>query len=233
MADANGGNANNSANNDAGAGGNGTSDTSNNNQTGAAGGQDGAHDGSTNTWDPAKELSKEQWDAIYSSGRFKSLNDKAKLADKLQKDADAAERKRLEDEGKWQDLATKNEEKATRYQTAAISAKIEAVAAQQGSVDPEAVAALISKDGISISDDLTVTGVEEAISTLKESKPYLFNNSSNNPKLGSGTNPGDGNNQGTPKFTHTQIQDPKFFQEHEADIMQALKNNQVVDDRKN
>lgn len=197
----------------------------------AAGAGKGEPGGEPQAWDPSKELTQAQWDAIYASGRFKSLNQKAKQADQLQKEKEETDRKQLEEQGKWQDIATQNEEKAGRYQTAAINAKIEAVAAKNGSVDPEAVAALLDKSNISIDDSLTVTGVEDAINTLKESKPYLFNNqSSNTPRVGSGTNPGNSNNQGIPKFTRSQIRDPKFWQEHEADILTAIRTGQVVDD---
>lgn len=186
-------------------------------------------EGDNKAWDPS-QLSKEQWDAIYASGRFKSLNEKAKQADLLQKEKDEAEKKRLEDEGKWQELANQNAEKATKFQTAAINAKIEAVAATNGSVDPAAVAQLLDKSGITIDDNMTVSGVEDAINALKESKPYLFNNDKTPPRVGSGTNPGNAANQGNPKFTHSQIKDPAFFQKHEAEIMQAIRSGQVVDD---
>lgn len=215
--------------NDAGAGGNSTTTTTTNANSGTAG-TSNSGDSSTQAWDPSKELSKEQWDAIYASGRFKTLNEKAKQADQLQKEKDEAERKQLEEQGKWQELANQNAEKATKFQTAAINAKIEAVAATNGSVDPAAVAQLLDKSGITIDDSMTVSGVEDAIAALKESKPYLFNNDKPSQRVGSGTNPGNANNQGIPKFTHSQIRDPQFFKEHEADIMTAFRTGQIVDD---
>ncbi len=184
------------------------------------------------SFDPEKYLTAEQWQAIYGSGRFKQLNDKAKTADALQKAADDAEKKRLEDEGKWQELANKNASTAEQYKTAALNSKVEAVAAKLGSVDPEAVAALIDKSNINIDDNLTVSGVDEAVNALKESKPYLFSNNNGNnsaPRVVSPTNPGTGNNTGY-KFTMSQIKDQKFYQEHRKEIGDALRSGQVDKD---
>lgn len=183
----------------------------------------------TPTFDPEKDLTKEQWEAIYGSGRFKQLNDKAKLADKLQKDQEDAERKQLEEQGKWQELADKNAQTAERYKNAAMTSKIEAVAARLGSVDPDAVAALIDKSGISIDDNLNVSGVEAAIEALKESKPYLFNITDNRtPRVGSPTNPG-ATNTGY-RFKMSEIRDPKFYAEHRKEIGEALRTGQIDKD---
>jgi hypothetical protein len=176
------------------------------------------------TFDPEKDLTPEQWQAIYGSGRFKQLNDDAKKGRDAIKAQEEAERKRLEEEGKWQDIANKNAQQADQYKTIAMNAEIKAVAAAAGSVDPSAVAALIDKSGISIDDNLNVSGVEDAINALKESKAYLFNNANNNstpPRVGSPTNPG-----GTPtgyKFTESQIRDQKFYAEHRNEILKAMR----------
>lgn len=201
------------------------------NQKPPANNQNQNGNGSGSTFDPEKDLTDEQWKAIYGSGRFKQLNDKAKQADALQKAADEAARKRLEEEGKWQEIANKNAQTAEQYKSVALNSKVEAVAARLGSVDPEAVAALIDKSGINVDDNLTVTGVEEAVNALKESKPYLFNSSNNSnqtKRVGSPTNPG-GNNGGY-RFTMSQIKDQKFYQEHRKEIGEALRAGQVDKD---
>jgi hypothetical protein len=203
-----------------GGGANGNSNANNQNQNG---------DGGGSTFDPEKDLTKEQWEAIYGSGRFKQLNADAKKGRDLQKQMDDAEAKRLADEGKWQDLADKNAQTAERYKNAALNSKVEAVAAKLGSVDPEAVAALIDKSGISIDDNLNVTGAEAAVNALKESKPYLFNSDNNNnnstTRVGSPSNPS-GNNTGY-KFKMSEIRDPKFYNEHKEEIRKAMANGQI------
>lgn len=221
----------------AGSDGAGTGDSANQNQNQS---QNGANvnsnannnNGSGANFDPEKDLTKEQWEAIYGSGRFKQLNDKAKQADTLQKAADEAERKRLEDEGKWQELANKNAQTAEQYKTVALNAEIKALAAAAGSVDPAAVAALIDKSGISVDDNLNVTGAESALNALKESKPYLFNsaNNSNNSttRVGSPTNPGNANTGY--KYKMSEIRDPKFYAENKAAIKEAIKNGLVDKD---
>ena len=76
-----------------------------------------------------------------------------------------------------------------------------------------------------------IVGVEEAVKALKESDPYLFNNSNNNQtqRVGSATNPGNGSNTGY-KFTMSQIKDQKFYQEHRKEIGEALRAGQVDKD---
>jgi|GEM_PF-6271891 len=219
--------------NGTGSDGAGTGDSANQNQNqnqnGGANNQNGNGGGSS--FDPEKDLTKEQWEAIYGSGRFKQLNDKAKQADTLQKAADEAERKRLEDEGKWQELANKNAQTAEQYKTVALNAEIKALAAAAGSVDPAAVAALIDKSGISVDDNLNVTGAESALNALKESKPYLFNNANNNnnsTRVGSPTNPGN-TNTGY-KFKMSEIRDPKFYAENKVAIKEAIKQGLVDKD---
>lgn len=190
------------------------------------GGQGGT---TTQQFDPEKDLTDEQWKAIYGSGRFKQLNERAKEADRLKSEREAAERKQLEEQGKWKELADKNASTAEQYKNAAVGAKIEAVAARLGSVDPEAVAALINRSGISIDDSLNVSGVEDAVNALKASKPYLFNNSNNQTtRVGSPTNPG-GTNTGY-KFKMSEIRNPKFYSEHSAEIKDAIRNGQVDKD---
>jgi hypothetical protein len=216
----------------------GAGDSANQNQNQNGGNAAGANanagnqnnDGGSN-FDPEKDLTAEQWQAIYGSGRFKQLNERAKQADSLQKQQEETERKQLEEQGKWQELAQKNADQATQYKSAALNAKVEAVAAKLGSVDPEAVAALLDKSAISIDDNLNVTGVEEAVNALKDTKPYLFNSSDNNngtKRVGSPTNPAT-NNTGF-KFKMSEIKNPVFYREHATEIKQAIANGQVDKD---
>lgn len=54
-----------------------------------------------------------------------------------------------------------------------IRASVIAAAASAGAVDHDAVAALIDRNGIAVTDDGAVTGVTEAVAALLEAKPYL------------------------------------------------------------
>jgi hypothetical protein len=50
-----------------------------------------------------------------------------------------------------------------------------------GAVDPDAVLKLVDADALTIGDDGQVTGAEEAVKALLESKPYLVGSNNNTP----------------------------------------------------
>lgn len=181
------------------------------------------------SFDPEKDLTPEQWKAIYGSGRFKQLNERAARAaelEKAQKDAaDAA----LADQGKFKELAESKDQELTLMQTAVVNAEIKAEAARLGAVNPAIVAQAIDRANVQF-DKGNVTGVAEAVEALKASDPYLFNNQGNNqtPRIGSPTNPGS-NNTGM-KFKMSEIRNPKFYREHATEIKQAIANGQVDKD---
>jgi hypothetical protein len=60
-----------------------------------------------------------------------------------------------------------------RATESARRAAVVAQATKAGAVDPDAVLALLPKDSVTVGDDGQVTGVEDAIKALLESKPYL------------------------------------------------------------
>ena len=79
--------------------------------------------------------------------------------EKLQKRAEAAEAKAAE--------------AASRAQGALRRAAIVAAAQRAGAVDPDAVVALLDQSSVTVDDDGTVTGAEEAVKDLLKAKQYL------------------------------------------------------------
>lgn len=218
-------------------GGAGNGDANNNN-AGNGNGTDPKKTDAQNqgTFDPSKvgdeDLAKVFDDPrLWKHPRFKSLNDRAKVADRLEKEKGDAEKKRLEEEGKWKELAdlkTKEAEEAkTQAQTARIDNKLQVSAAKVGVVDLEAVLKLIDRTNIKVDDNGEIQGVDEAVKALLESKPYLKGDGS--VTLGGGTNPGDGN-KGAKRFKLSQLQDPKFYQENYKDIQEAQVKGLIEDD---
>lgn len=179
------------------------------------------------SFDPEKDLTKEQWTAIYGSGRFKQLNDKAARATELEKAAKDAETAKLQEQGKWQELAQAKDTELTQMQTAVVNAEIKAEAARLGAVNPSIVANAIARDNITFSKG-NVTGVAEAVEALKTSDPYLFNKANTPTRVGSPTNPG-GTNTGM-KFKMSEIRNPKFYQEHKEEIKSAIRQGLVEKD---
>lgn len=191
-----------------------------------------------NEFDTSK-LSDEEFEKFFEDERafkhprFKSLNERAKKAEQYEKEKEEAEAKRLEEEGKYQELAEKERARADELEKKMKESKIENLirteALKQGVVDDEAVAKLIDRSTIEVDSDGNVSGVDGAVKSLLETKPYLKGNGATTPNIGADANPTDPANT-KKQFKMSQLNDPKFFAEHEAEIMEAQKNNAIVDD---
>jgi hypothetical protein len=182
--------------------------------------------------DQPLQLTKEQLEAAFQHPRFKELNEKAQRATDLQKQIDDAEEKRLKDAGKWEDVAKSKDEQLTQMQAAVVNAEIKAQAATLGAVNPAIVAQAINRASVTFNKDGTISGVAEAVEALKESDPYLFNNTNGNPtppRVGSPSNPSNPTNNGY-KFTMSQIRNPTFYREHASEIKLAVAQGQVDKD---
>lgn len=169
---------------------------------------------------------------VFKHPRFKSLNDRAKVADQLEKEKADNEKKVLVEQGKFKELAEKAQQEAaaatTKYQTAMVDNKIQAEAAKVGVVDLDAVLKLIDRSSVKVNDDGTISGVEEAVKSLLDSKPFL-KGKSGSVTIGSPTNPSP-DTSGMKKFKLSQLRDPVFYRANEKDIDLAYKNNLIEDD---
>jgi len=171
--------------------------------------------------------------------RFAEVNERAKKAEaELQKRVKAeedAEKKRLEEAGQHKELADREKARADSLEAQVRASKIEnrviAEAAKLNIVDAEAALKLIDQSSIEVDKDGNVSGVEDAMKALVESKPYLVN-SKQTPRVGSATNPANPGNEGVPSFKLSQIQDRAFYKENEKDIDKALKLGLIEDDTK-
>lgn len=100
----------------------------------------------------------------------KNLRERAKKAE------DALAEKRKAEMSEADRLKAEAEEakaKASAADTRVINAEIKVAAAQAGVVDPDAVAALINREGITLDDSGNVKGVKKALDALLKDKPYL------------------------------------------------------------
>jgi len=183
-------------------------------------------------------LSDEEFDRFFDDPRafkherFKKLNESAKLGKEAQEKLAKLEEDRLKENEKWKELAEKKEAEANelkkQVQQKIIENKIQAEATKLGAINLEDVGKLIDRSKITIDESDNVVGADEAVKTLLESKPYLKGNS-NQIEIGTGTNPK--NNNQVNKFTLSQLQDPKFYQEHRDEIAIAYKTpGAIIDD---
>lgn len=189
--------------------------------------------GTSKAFDP-KTLGDEDFAKIFDDSRlwdhprFKQLNVDAKEGRKAKKTLDDAETAKLEENEQYKDLANKHKARAEATEKRML---IMSAAQKLGAKDLEVISKLVDHDKITVSDDGTITGVDDQVKTLLESKPYLKGEVSNNDvTVGSGTNPGDNDNTGKKKFTHSQIQNPEFYRENESDILEAMKSGQIEND---
>lgn len=113
----------------------------------------------------------------------------AKLQDSVKDDSEI--QKELDE------LKNKNAEWQSKYQESQLNNAIKLAVAKDAN-DANDVLAFINKDELELQDDDTVKGLDKAVESLKESKPYLF--ADNAPK---GNTPQDGNN---PEFGLTKEQ---------------------------
>lgn len=170
---------------------------------------------------------------LWTHPRFKSLNERAKKADALEKAQAEAEEKRLADAKRFEELATKRATERdaiqTKYTSQLQDNRIITEAAKIGVVDVDTVLKLIDRSNIAIDDNGAVTGASEAIQALLAEKPFLKGKAGAT-TIGSPTNPGADTNADTKKFKLSQIQNPEFYREHEKDIQAAYKAGQIEDD---
>lgn len=113
----------------------------------------------------------------------------AKLQDSVKDDNEI--QKELEE------VKQQNAEWQSKYQESQLNNAVKLAVAKEAN-DANDVLAFINKDELELQDDDTVKGLDKAVESLKESKPYLF--ADNTPK---GNTPQDGNN---PEFGLTKEQ---------------------------
>ncbi len=119
----------------------------------------------TFTQDQLDKIVKDRLKREQKAWETKIEDEKKKAAmtetEKLKTEKEEAEKK-----------ATALSEKATQR---LIKSEVIARAATLGIVDAAAAFILMSKENISVDDDDTITGVEESLKALIETKPYLVN----------------------------------------------------------
>jgi hypothetical protein len=169
---------------------------------------------------------------LWRHDRFKQLIEKAKKAEKFEAEEQKKKEAQLLEEKKYQELITEKEKKlgelTNQLKDFKVNSQIQVEAQKAGIQDLEAATKLIDRAAIVVEDDGTIKGVAEAVKNLVEAKPYLKLGMPQ-PNVGSGTNPAT-NNQQVTRFKHSQLLDPVFYREHEAEIQKAMKLGLIEND---
>lgn len=173
---------------------------------------------------------------VFNHSRFKELNDKAKKASDYEAKEQKAREAKLIEEKKFTELLAEKDKTiadlTSKQQTSLTNMRILAEAQKAGAVDTDAVLQLIDRSAVKLNDDGTVTGADEAVKKLLESKPYLKGNGTNTTTIGSPTAPGVDTTTGVKRFKHSQIQQmsPAEYAANEKDIMAAMKAGMIEQD---
>lgn len=165
-------------------------------------------------------------------------NDLKETRSRLQKLEDAqgeAEKKKLEEQGQFKELATKagterDEYKAKYEQTVKYNAFI-ASAIKAGVTLVEDAWKLADVSKLTLDANGTVTGADDVVKELVTGRPFLAGKAPA-PKTGAPSNPSKDGQDGGDKRTYkrSELRDPKFFNEHKADIMAAAKEGRITND---
>lgn len=170
---------------------------------------------------------------LWEHPRFKTLNERAKQAKVYEAQLKEQEEKTLAESKKFEELATIRAKERDDYRGKFLQTvqdnKIIQEASKVGVVDVEAVLKLVNRENIRVDDDGNITGAIEAVNALVESKPYLKNKTSTT-TLGTPSNPSSDADLSHPRFKLSQLSDPAFYRDHEADILKAYKLGLIEDD---
>ncbi len=154
-----------------------------------------AEKGKGNAGDVDPEVAELQKDPARIKSVLKALAKANKEAETRRLKLDADEKKALEEQGKFKELAerakTDLETAKTAFSKRLVDVLLRAEAVSLGTVDADAVMALADRTGIKVSGDgfETIEGVKEAVEALKKAKAYLFGETENK---GGDTPPPDG-----------------------------------------
>jgi hypothetical protein len=191
-----------------------------------------------------KNLSAEQLQQVlenpnlWNLPRVKELRDQAAEAKTLKDAAAAAEQKRLEDNKEFEQLAesrkTDLETAQGQIKTMRIDQALTNKLVPEGVVDLDAALKLVDRAKLTIDDNGVVSGIDEALASLKTDKAYLFNKEGTpptNPSLGTPSNPTGGTPPtGPAKFKRSQLRDAKFYSENRDEIIKAQQAGLIEDD---
>jgi myosin heavy subunit len=168
---------------------------------------------------------------IWKNERFKELNDKAKKGETLAKLQAEADEKKLLEEKKFQEVIdlqkTQIEGLTNSVNQVKIDAEIRNQATKLGAVDADIIVKLIDKKNVVLNADGSIQGAAEAVKALTTEKPFLIGKPVI-PTLGGGINPAGGG--ASPKFKLSETQNPAFYKEHEKEILEAMKTNNIEND---
>lgn len=166
---------------------------------------------------------------LWKNPRLAGLLDSDKRLKQIEKDKETQTETQLTEQKKFEELAQKRADdlaKANdRIQTMTINQALTNQLIKDNVVDLDGALKLIDRSKISVGDDGQVSGADDALSSLKTDKPYLFTASGSTPpaqpSVGTPSNPGvPPAGSGQFQFKESQLT-PEFYNANKAAIDQA------------
>lgn len=170
---------------------------------------------------------------LWKTPRLQELTEAKKKLGTIEEQNRAAEEAKLKEANDYKTLAEKKDQEInnlkTQVQQSIVNNNLLMEFGKVGFIDSDAALKLVDRSLIKFNDDGTVTGVAEAVEALKTKSPYLVGNGTTQ-RVGSSTGNPANQQQGVPRFKHSQLKDPVFYREHEAEIAQAMKLGTIEND---
>lgn len=153
----------------------------------------------------------------------------------LRKTQEEANRKAQEEQGKYKELyeGTLKQLEDTKTQAKTMQ-KVEAVKnllRTKGAKNPDVAIKLLDLEKVDVSEDGTIKAevVEAQVKALQESDAYLFGDNKATIGTSNGGNP-DGGTSSPKTFKRSELLNAEFFNKNKADIMEAMKMGNIIDD---
>lgn len=175
---------------------------------------------------------------LWQNPRLKELLEAQKELKTIKEQKATDEENGLKEQSKFKELSEKQagtiDQLKGTIQTMAQNQALTNELVKAGVVDLDGALKLVDRSKLTTDDNGTVSGVNEALESLKTDRAYLFTNNGNeNPNLG-GTPPSNG---GTPpgggapaKFKRSQLKDPEFYKANRDEILKAQQAGLIEDD---
>lgn len=176
----------------------------------------------------APTLTDDQLKLAFEHPRFKELTQAAQELKTLKEAQAKNEQKALEEQGKFKELADQREAEAndwkSKYESSIKNNAIIVAANKLGAHDASTVAKLVDSAAITLNEDGTASGVDEAVAALQTANPYLFKTGSATKIGGGDTNPQGGANA---EYTASQFKDAEFYGKNSEAMDKALREGRV------
>lgn len=166
---------------------------------------------------------------IWKTKRLSELRDKAKKVEDLEKQVNDLKDKQGTPDDQVQKLREEIDSLKTENKESKISQAITAAAVKAGVKNPSVIAKLIDRQGLEIDATGNVNGVDEQISGLLQSDPYLKGDTKTT-NVGNPSNPNPDDQGGKKLFKASEIKDPAFYRSHEKEIDLAIAQGAIEDD---